>query len=88
MNKEENTKGTSRGKRMLFELMNAIMDLENYCEKLERENKHLNEQLDVALKDYDKQQAKINEAIDKLYCWGDVLNIKFQEEMSKILKED
>ena len=37
---------------------------------------------------YDKQQAKINEAIDKLYCWGDVLNIKFQEEMMKILKED
>lgn len=37
---------------------------------------------------YDKQQEKIEKAIDKLYCWGDVLNIKFQEEMMKILKED
>ena len=37
---------------------------------------------------YDKQQAKINEAIDKLYCWGEVLDAKFQEEMLKILKED
>lgn len=78
----------NRAKRRLFELMDTIIDLQNYNEKLEKENKHLNEQLDVALKDYDKQQAKINEAIDKLYCWGDVLNIKFQEEMSKILKED
>ena len=46
----------NRAKRRLFELMDAIMDLQNYMERLERDNKHLNEQLDVALKDYDKLQ--------------------------------
>ena len=46
----------NRAKRRLFELMNAIIDLQNCYEKLESENKHLNEQLDVALKDYDKLQ--------------------------------
>lgn len=78
----------NRAKRRLFELMDTIMDLQNYNEKLEKENKHLNEQLDVALKDFDKQQERIDKATDLLYCWGDVLNIKFQEEMMKILKED
>ena len=46
----------NRAKKRLFELMDTIMDLQNYMQRLERENKHLNEQLDVALKDYDKLQ--------------------------------
>lgn len=44
----------NRAKKRLFELMDTIMDLQNYMQRLESENKHLNEQLDVALKDYDK----------------------------------
>ena len=29
----------------------------------------------------------IDKAIDKLYCWGEILDPKFQEEMLDILKE-
>ena len=29
----------------------------------------------------------IDKAIDKLYCWGEILEPKFQEEMLDILKE-
>lgn len=54
----------NRAKRRLFELMDTIIDLQNYNEKLEKENKHLNEQLDVALKDYDKQEERIEDAIN------------------------
>lgn len=88
MNKEENTKGTSRGKRMLFELMNAIMDLENYCEKLERENKHLNEQLDVALKDYDKLQENwerlYNFTSERFNATQDAIYLDVLEQMQRL----
>lgn len=35
-----------------------------------------------------KLKAKINSAIDKLYCWGEILDAKFQKEMLEILKGD
>lgn len=31
---------------------------------------------------------KINKAIDKLHCWGEVLDPEFQQEMLKILEGD
>ena len=34
-----------------------------------------------------KQKEVIDKAIDKLYCWGEVLDPIFQEEMLDILKE-
>lgn len=34
----------------------------------------------------ERQERIINEAIDKLYCWGEVLNPVFQQEMLGILK--
>ncbi len=33
-------------------------------------------------------QNKINKAIDKLYCWGEVLDAKFQKGMLEILGGD
>ena len=30
----------------------------------------------------------INKAIDKLHCWGEVLDPEFQQEMLKILEGD
>lgn len=35
----------------------------------------------------EKQERIINEAIDKLYCWGEVLNPVFQQEMLRILND-
>ena len=38
-------------------------------------------------KNYDLE-SKITKAIEKLYCWGEVLNPDFQKEMLSILKGD
>ena len=38
------------------------------------------------LDEYNKQKETINKAVDKLYCWGETLNIDFQREMLDILK--
>ena len=35
----------------------------------------------------ERQKRIINEAIDKLYCWGETLNPVFQQEMLGILKD-
>lgn len=35
-----------------------------------------------------KLQQKIDEAIEKLYCWGEALDPDFQKEMLSILKEE
>ena len=35
----------------------------------------------------ERQERIINEAIDKLYCWGEALNPVFQQEMLGILKD-
>lgn len=36
---------------------------------------------------YLEQRIAINEAIDKLYCWGEALDPEFQKGMLEILKE-
>ncbi len=38
--------------------------------------------------DLERQVKKQKEAIDKLYCWGEVLDPIFQKEMLDILKEN
>lgn len=35
-----------------------------------------------------KEKNKVNKAIDKLHCWGEVLDHEFQQEMLKILEGD
>ena len=38
--------------------------------------------------DYLTQKKRITKAIDKLHCWGEVLDPEFQQEMLKILEGD
>lgn len=49
----------------------AQLKTRDYIHQLEKENKEL--------------KHKINKALDKLYCWGEVLEPEFQQEMIKIL---
>lgn len=37
---------------------------------------------------YLEQRIMINKAIEKLHCWGEVLDPEFQQEMLKILEGD
>ena len=67
----------------------------SYIEQLEKENKILRENAEHNDKVVDKVNWEINilkhnrdKAIDKLYCWGEVLNSEFQKEMLNILKGD
>ena len=53
--------------------MNDYIDVTKYLSDLEEENK--------------KYKEVIDRAIDKLYCWGEVLDADFQEQMLDILKE-
>ncbi len=57
-------------------------DLLNYVEKNELQLYLLNLQEQVK-----KQKEVIDKAIEKLYCWGEVLDPIFQKEMLDILKE-
>lgn len=54
-----------------FDGVNSIEDFINYIHNLDNKNKDL-------------QQRK-EKAIDKLYCWGEVLDPEFQKEMLEIL---
>ena len=38
--------------------------------------------------EYKTLQARVEKAIDKLYCWGEVLDADFQKEMLDILSGD
>ena len=46
----------------------------------------LTEEIDLYNEVIDLQE-RIENAIDKLYCWGEVLDADFQQEMLLILKE-
>ena len=78
----------NRAKKRLFELMDAIMDLQNYMERLESENKHLNEQLDVALKDYDKLQRNwerlYNFTSERFNATQDAIYLDVLEQMQRL----
>ena len=41
--------------------------------------------LDIAVKNKIELENIINEAIDKLYCWGEILDAEFQQSMLAIL---
>ncbi len=71
----------------------TLILLLSYIEQLEKENKILRENAEHNDKVVDKVNWEINilkhnrdKAIDKLYCWGEVLNSEFQKEMLNILK--
>lgn len=78
----------NRAKRRLFELMDTIMDLQNYMQRLERDNKHLNEQLDVALKDYDKLQGNweklYNFTSERFNATQDAVYLDVLEQMQRL----
>lgn len=82
----------NRAKRRLFELMDTIMDLQNYMQRLERDNKHLNEQLDVALKDYDKLQGNwerlYNFTSERFNATQDAVYLDVLEQMQRLEGKD
>jgi len=82
----------NRAKRRLFELMDTIMDLQNYMQRLERDNKHLNEQLDVALKDYDKLQENwerlYNFTSERFNATQETLYLDVLEQMQRLEGKD
>lgn len=53
--------------------------------KLEKENKKLKKGLHRVINKVCEQDVIIAEAIDKLYCWGEVLQPDFQKIMLNIL---
>lgn len=70
------------------------MGLTNYILTCEKDNERLKYELSY-YKGYSKRLKEkntkykevIDKAIDKLYCYGEVLNPDFQKEMLDILKE-
>lgn len=73
---------------MNIELENTIKRLEEEVNKqakiiqwYEKENRH-NQEIIIDL------SKRITKAIDKLHCWGEVLDPEFQQEMLKILEGD
>ena len=81
MNKEE-----------IYDLLNRL-DLQEWCTELYKVPLTWCELYDI--RDYiinleqqvKKQKEVIDEAIDKLYCWGEALDAEFQKQMLDILKE-
>lgn len=71
------------------------MGLTNYILTCEKDNERLKYELSY-YKGYSKRLKEkntkykevIDKAIDKLYCYGEVLNPDFQKEMLDILKEE
>nr|DAN14413.1 MAG TPA: hypothetical protein [Bacteriophage sp.] len=73
------------------ELENTIKRLEEEVNKqakiiqwYEKENRHNQE----TIIDLSKRIDITTQAIDKLHCWGEVLDPEFQQEMLKILEGD
>lgn len=73
------------------ELENTIKRLEEEVNKQAKiiqwygkENRHNQE----TIIDLSKRIDIITQAIDKLHCWGEVLDPEFQQEMLKILEGD
>ena len=81
MNKEE-----------IYDLLNRL-DLQEWCTELYKVPLTWCELYDI--RDYiinleqqvKKQKEVIDEAINKLYCWGEALDAEFQKQMLDILKE-
>ena len=72
MNKEEKIT-ISVNEEDVQNIINAYEKDIEYINQLEKENK--------------KYKEVIDEAIDKLYCWGEALDAEFQKQMLDILKE-
>ena len=64
-----------------------IDDLTKDLFELQKENKHLNEQLDVALKDYDDAITRIDNAIELIDKY-DVSEDNFIYDVKQILRGD
>ena len=47
---------------------------------------YIQEKIHTLEQENDLLKQNIAEAIDKLYCWGEILDPQFQEEMLEILK--
>ena len=81
-----------RVKRDLWQLMDSIMSLHNERDRLERENRHLNEQLDVALKDYDKLQENwerlYNFTSERFNATQDAVYLDVLEQMQRLEGKD
>lgn len=61
------------------DILEPLNEIDKEIERLQDMDKILrNENINLKL--------RINKAIDKLYCWGEVLNPNFQQEMLNILK--
>jgi hypothetical protein len=67
--------------------------IDTYIEQLQQENKQLKNDnavmkanlIQVSDKQRDLYKEVIEEVRDKLYCWGEVLDAKFQQEVLQIL---
>ena len=71
MNKEEKIT-ISVNEEDVQNIINAYEKDIEYIKQLEKENQ--------------KYKEVIDEAIDKLYCWGEALDAEFQKQMLDILK--
>lgn len=45
-------------------------------------------QANILIDYIEELQQRIDKALDKLYCWGEILDAEFQQEMIRILKEE
>ena len=59
-------------------------DIFNELIRVDKENKHLNQQLDRALKDYDKLQQRIDKAIE--YIKNEDWNTEYDSKLLMILQ--
>lgn len=73
--------------KQMLSLVNEmnIANYNKYCEalKVNEEHQKLNGQLMICISELEN---RINKAVDKLYCWGETLDGKFQKEMLDILE--
>lgn len=80
MNKEDYEKYYQKGG-------SYVIPVEVFNELLEEKQK-LKKELKSYQEMYFDKVAIINDAIEEIHCWGDVLYTKFQKEILKILKGD
>lgn len=65
----------------------AIMEIADERDKYIHLYESTLKDLDVAVKNKIELENIINEAIDKLYCWGEILDAEFQQSMLAILNK-
>ena len=75
------------------ELTERDIECPSWCDKLtnlQEENERLNKECDTYMEIATKKQQRIDKAIDKLYCYGEVFDRKilqqFQKEMLSTLQ--